>query len=152
MEALSFSSRSQADASGFRILSRHRATLIATALVVAVSSAFSLGLAQAQDTPEASPTPAPVLSTPSLTLTAVPGIGPAPLTVGFLAEMVDPEQSDITSFQLTFGDGNVSTLPPPYMVFNTYTQPGTYLATLTATTLDGRSASAVAGIVVTAPH
>jgi hypothetical protein len=71
--------------------------------------------------------------------------------VGFLPNIVDPEQAQIASFIWNFGDGHVSTLPPPNMVFNTYVDQGSYLATLQVTTVDGRSGVGFAGIVVTRP-
>lgn len=87
---------------------------------------------------------------PSITMTAVPSYGPGPLTVGFFANGVDPAGQGFVSYLWTFGDGQVSTAPP-LMFFHTYTNPGTYIATLTATTADGRTATSYAGITVRPP-
>src|SRR5438105_3716585 len=69
--------------------------------------------------PMASPTPFSLDLMPTVTITAMPGYGPAPLMVGFFAAVSSPEQSPIVSYMWTFGDGNISTLPP-MSVFNTY--------------------------------
>lgn len=87
----------------------------------------------------------PVL--PSITMTAVPGFGAAPLTVGFFANGVDPDGKGFVSYLWTFGDGQVS-MAPPMMFFHTYKTPGTYIATITATTADGRTATSYVGIIV----
>ncbi len=84
---------------------------------------------------------------PTITMTAVPSYGPGPLTVGFFANGVDPEGQGFVSYLWTFGDGQVSTAPP-MMFFHTYTKPGTYIATVTATTADGRTATSYVGITV----
>ena len=82
-------------------------------------------------------------------LLPVPGYGPAPLTVGFMLSSHDPE-TVLQTFIWNFGDGQVSMLPPTAM-FHTYTTPGSYVVTVTATTADGHSASSFAGVVVTQP-
>ncbi len=84
---------------------------------------------------------------PSITMTAVPSYGPGPLTVGFFANGVDPAGQGFVSYLWTFGDGQVS-MVPPMMFFHTYTKPGTYIATVTATTADGRTATSYVGITV----
>ena len=81
---------------------------------------------------------------------AVPGYGPAPLLVGFLMNAVDPSGGQIVSYNWNFGDGHTSTLPP-IMAYNTYAQAGSYVATVTITTADGRSATGFAGIIVKPP-
>jgi hypothetical protein len=109
-------------------------------------------LARAQDMamPEGSPTargriqmPEPLL----VTVQAVPGYGPAPLVVGFLVNAVDPSGAQIVSYTWNFGDGHLSTVPPT-LAYNTYSNPGTYVATVTVSTIDGRSATGFAGITV----
>jgi PKD repeat protein len=62
----------------------------------------------------------------------------------------DPEGAPFQTFRWNFGDGKVSTLPPTAL-FHTYTTPGTYVVTLTATTSDGHQASSFAGVIVTPP-
>jgi cytochrome c len=84
---------------------------------------------------------------PSITMNAVPGYGPAPLTVGFFVNAVDPEGKPFVSYLWNFGDGQVS-MDPPLTFFHTYTNPGSYVATVSATTSDGRTAIAYVGITV----
>jgi PKD repeat protein len=84
---------------------------------------------------------------PLITITAVPGYGPAPLTVGFFVNTVDPEGKGFVSYVWNFGDGQVS-MDPPLTFFHTYNTPGTYVATVNATTPDGRTAIAYVGVTV----
>lgn len=100
----------------------------------------------------ATPTPSPIMlpAIPQIQLLPVPGYGPAPLTVGFMLSSAHPEGAPLQTFRWNFGDGQVSMLPPTAM-FHTYTTPGSYVVTVTATTADGHSASSFAGVVVTQP-
>lgn len=104
--------------------------------------------------PEPTRTPNPAQSLeriglpPSVSLVVFPGYGVAPLTVGCFADIDDPLGEDVVSYYWNFGDGNVSTLPPPLFVTNTYKNPGTYLVTLRLVTADGRAATAVASVTV----
>jgi PKD repeat protein len=84
---------------------------------------------------------------PLITMTAVPGYGPAPLTVGFFVNTVDPEGKGFVSYVWNFGDGQVS-MDPPLTFFHTYTNAGTYVATVNATTSDGRTATTYVGVTV----
>jgi PKD repeat protein len=84
---------------------------------------------------------------PLITMTAVPGYGPAPLTVGFFVNTVDPEGKGFVSYVWNFGDGQVS-MDPPLTFFHTYANTGTYVATVNATTSDGRTATSYVGITV----
>jgi PKD repeat protein len=84
---------------------------------------------------------------PLITMTAVPGYGPAPLTVGFFVNTVDPEGKGFVSYLWNFGDGQVS-MDPPLTFFHTYAAAGTYVATVNATTSDGRTAIAYVGVTV----
>lgn len=84
---------------------------------------------------------------PSITMTAVPGYGPAPLTVGFFVNTVDPEGRGFVSYVWNFGDGQVS-MDPPLTFFHTYKVAGTYVATVNATTADGRTAVGYVGVTV----
>ena len=100
--------------------------------------------------PDASPSARPTMSIPEpllISVQAVPGYGPAPLLVGFLLHAVDPSGAEIVSFNWNFGDGHVVTLPPT-LAYNTYSQPGNYVARVTVTTADGRSATGFAGVIV----
>ena len=82
-----------------------------------------------------------------VTMQAIPGYGPAPLLVGFLIHATDPAGAQITSFRWNFGDGHTS-VAPPLMAYNTYKLSGNYVASVTITTSDGRSATGFAGIIV----
>jgi hypothetical protein len=84
---------------------------------------------------------------PLITMTAVPGYGAAPLSVGFYVSSVDPESKGFVSYVWNFGDGQVS-MDPPLSFFHTYTVAGTYVATVSATTADGRTAVAYVGVTV----
>lgn len=84
---------------------------------------------------------------PSITMTAVPGYGAAPLTVGFFVNTVDPEGKGFVSYVWNFGDGQVS-MDPPLTFFHTYKTAGTFVATVNATTADGRTAVAYVGVTV----
>jgi len=119
---------------------------IATAILLI--GMLSAGRAMAQ---EATATPMPMMlpKIAAIQVQALPGYGPAPLTVGFAITSTDPEAM-LQSFIWNFGDGQASTLPPTAL-FHTYTNPGSYVVTVTATTADGHQASAFAGVVVTHP-
>ena len=129
--------------------------------IILIMAAFAVisggGAALAQDQGAARPgatpgTPGSIVipEPPILALEAFPAYGPAPLTVGFLLNAVDPEDMGIAAYNWNFGDGNVSTLPPT-LTYNTYKKAGTYIVTVTAVTIDGRSASAFTGVVVKPP-
>jgi cytochrome c len=78
--------------------------------------------------------------------------GPLPLTVEFSsAGSQDPEGTELTFAWDFDGDGTTDSTEPD--VSHTYTEPGTYLASLTVTTEDGRSAVSDVEIVAgnTAP-
>jgi PKD repeat protein len=119
---------------------------LAASLILAAYSTSALGQNES-----ATPTPSAMMmpAIPQIQLLPVPGYGPAPLTVGFMLSSPDPE-TVLQTFIWNFGDGQVSMLPPTAM-FHTYTTPGSYVVTVTATTADGHSASSFAGVVVTQP-
>jgi PKD repeat protein len=85
---------------------------------------------------------------PHLNVQALPGYGPAPLFVGFMVSSSNPE-AQFQTFRWNFGDGQVSTLPPTAL-FHTYTKPGSYVVSVTATTHDGHQATGFAGVLVKA--
>ena len=127
---------------------------IATSLLVAIAVTFALAIpafAQ-QGEPNATSTPTQNLirsAAPlSVSLIVYPTYGVAPMLVGAFADVMDPLDSPIVSYYWNFGDGNVSTLPNPLLVLNTYKNPGTYMVTLRIVTADGRSAMAFAGVTV----
>lgn len=100
--------------------------------------------------PGARPTANSTMSIPEpllVSVQAVPGYGPAPLLVGFLMHALDPSGAQIVSFKWNFGDGHTS-VAPPLMAYNTYSQAGNYVASVTITTADGRSATGFAGVIV----
>jgi len=113
---------------------------------------LALPAAAQEAEPAAAPTPMESLTriaTPlALSLVVYPNYGSAPLTVGAYADVLDPLDAEIVSYYWNFGDGNVSTLPAPLMVLNTYKNTGTYLVMLRVVTADGRSATAFAGVTV----
>jgi hypothetical protein len=84
---------------------------------------------------------------PSITMTAVPGYGVAPLVVGFFVNTVDPAGQGFVSYVWNFGDGQVS-MDPPLTFFHTYTTAGNYVAMVNATTADGRTAIAYVAVTV----
>lgn len=85
---------------------------------------------------------------PRITLQVLPGYGPAPLLVGFLVMSANPDSAPLVSYRFSFGDGQVSTMPPT-VLYHSFTNPGTYTVTVTATTADGQNATAFAGVTVT---
>jgi PKD repeat protein len=97
--------------------------------------------------PMATPEIAPL---PTLAIYGDPSVGPAPLVVGFVPEIHDPVGAEIVSYKWNFGDGHFATTPP-LLTFNTYTTPGIYIASLTITTADGRSATGFASVNVLRP-
>jgi PKD domain len=100
----------------------------------------------------ATPTPTPMVMPmiPQIQLQTVPAYGPAPLTVGYFVSSLNPDAAPLTSYVWSFGDGQVSMLPPTAL-FHTYTNPGSYIVNVTATDTDGHQASAFAGVTVTQP-
>ena len=88
---------------------------------------------------------------PSVGMFPYPAFGTAPLTVGFIPEIHDPSGAEVVSYKWNFGDGHVATTPP-LVTYNTYTNPGTFVASLTITTIDGRSATGFASVTVKAPE
>ncbi|MEA2678291.1 MAG: hypothetical protein QOK03_13, partial [Candidatus Binataceae bacterium] len=122
--------------------------MASAAVLILISSTRTFVLAQNGAGPTATRTPMMLPTIPHIQLQPLPGYGPAPLTVGFMATGSDPEGAPFQTFRWNFGDGKVSTLPPTAL-FHTYTTPGTYVVTLTATTSDGHQASSFAGVIVT---
>ena len=118
------------------------------ALILVAGAPFAF--AQEMQIPGANPTRSGPMMIPEpllISLQAAPGYGPAPLLVGFLLNAVDPSGAEIVSYNWNFGDGHTSTAPP-IMAFNTYSKPGNYVATVTVTTQDGRSATGFTGVIV----
>ena len=131
-------------------LSRNMFAAGAAVVFIMIATTRTFVLAQNGAGPTATRTPMTMPTIPHVTLQPLPGYGPAPLTVGFMTSSSDPEGAPFQTFRWNFGDGAVSTLPPTAL-FHTYTKPGSYVVTVTATTTDGRQASGFAGVIVTPP-
>jgi len=82
------------------------------------------------------------------TMMATPPYGNAPLRVGFFVLATDPENLGFLTYQWNFGDGTVSALPPELYIFHTYQDPGNYVCTLIAKTVDGRSITLLQAVIV----
>jgi PKD repeat protein len=89
---------------------------------------------------------------PSVTASASPAAGNAPLTVKFSGNATDPQGRSFTQWQWDFeGDGAYDrTLTAGPSTSFSYTTPGVFFARLRATTEDGRSAEDVVQIEVRA--
>lgn len=84
---------------------------------------------------------------PSVSVSADPVEGTVPLEVNFTGEATDPEGEELT-YAWDFGDGDTAdTLDATH----TYTEAGSYTATLTATDAQGAYGEASVGIEVDAP-
>jgi len=112
-------------------------------LFASTTSAFSQNMT-------ATPTPMVMPTIPQIQLQTVPAYGPAPLTVGFFVSSLNPDAAPITSYIWSFGDGQVSMLPPTAL-FHTYTNPGSYIVNVTATDSGGHQASSFAAVIVAQP-
>jgi PKD repeat protein len=83
---------------------------------------------------------------PSVTLTATPTSGKAPLTVAFTANGSDPD-GDALTYTYDFGDGSKAT--SGRTATHKYTKVGTFTAKVTVTDTDGASSAAQVTITVT---
>jgi Metal-dependent hydrolase len=93
------------------------------------------------------PPPPPANQPPTVTVSASPTSGIAPLPVSFSSNSSDPDGS-IVSYNWTFGDGQTATQP---FTSSTYASAGTYTARLTVTDNQGATASASVVITVSTP-
>ncbi len=82
---------------------------------------------------------------PTVSVTATPASGAAPLSTLFGATVTDPD-GDTVSYAWSFGDGTTSTLANPT---KGYSNPGTYNASLTVTDPFGATGSVSTIVVVT---
>ena len=153
------------------IRSRSRSMVAIAALALAICASSSAARAQDQSgqmgggssmtmppmqsapDPNGNPSTAPTAAIqfpniPRITLQVLPGYGPAPLIVGFLVMSANPESAPLVSYRFSFGDGQISTMPPT-VLYHSFVNPGTYTVTVTATTADGQNATAIAGVTVT---
>ena len=87
---------------------------------------------------------------PRITVQPIPSYGTAPMVVGFLVSNANPNSAPIINYRWSFGDGSISTLPPT-LFYHTYTNPGSYVVQVTATTADGLNSTGTTGVVVRAP-
>ena len=83
---------------------------------------------------------------PSVTLTATPQAGVAPLKVAFVADGSDPEGGALT-YRYDFGDG--SKPATGRLQSHTYKKAGTYTAKVTVTDPEGATSTATVQVVVT---
>lgn len=86
----------------------------------------------------------PVNQPPTARMTATPASGAAPLTVGFNGNASSDPDGTIVSYAWNFGDGTAGTGPAPS---HTYSQPGSYTATLTVTDNNGAVGSSQVSII-----
>ena len=86
---------------------------------------------------------------PRLVVQPIPSFGTAPMVVGFLVTNTNPNSAPIVSYRWSFGDGQISTLPPT-LFYHTYANPGSYVIEVTGTTADGLNSTGVTGVVVRA--
>jgi len=124
--------------------------LRALAAAVAVLMMASQICAQENTRPTPMSTPE-VMLMPAVALFPFPAYGTAPMTVGFIPQIHDPAGQEVISYKWNFGDGHVATTPP-LVTYNIYQKPGVYVASLTITTADGRSATGFASVTVKAPE
>ncbi len=122
----------------------------ALAAAVAVLMMASQICAQENTRPTPMSTPE-VMLMPAVALFPFPAYGTAPMTVGFIPQIHDPAGQEVISYKWNFGDGHVATTPP-LVTYNIYQKPGVYVASLTITTADGRSATGFASVTVKAPE
>jgi PKD repeat protein len=88
---------------------------------------------------------------PTVTASADPTSGTAPLDVAFSSEASDPEGGDLT-YAWDFGvDGTDEDVADSADGAWTYTEPGTYTATVTVTDTDGQTAEDTVEVVVEEP-
>lgn len=111
----------------------------------------------ATQAPEPSDVPPPIAPMPMMqpvsgTMMVTPPYGNAPLSVGFFVLANDPENIGFLTYQWNFGDGTVSSLPPELYIFHSYANPGNYVCTLIAKTVDGRSITMIQGVLVKPPQ
>ncbi|WP_205859598.1 ThuA domain-containing protein [Phycicoccus flavus] len=83
---------------------------------------------------------------PELSLTADVTDGQVPLEVAFTAEATDPDGDDPITFTWNFGDGATDDTGESGAATHTYTESGTYRATVTAT--DARGAKATRTVTI----
>ena len=91
------------------------------------------------------PLPPPDDNQAKVSISAMPKVGLAPLTVDFAGGGIDPAGGQFLVFNWNFGDQTTAT---GAFVTHTYTRPGTYIVTLSGTTNNAATAQAATEIVV----
>jgi hypothetical protein len=127
---------------------RRRLQALAAAVVVLMMASQISAQENTRPTPMSTPE---VMLMPAVALFPFPAYGTAPMTVGFIPQIHDPAGQEVISYKWNFGDGHVATTPP-LVTYNIYQKPGVYVASLTITTADGRSATGFASVTVKAPE
>ncbi|GAB3457218.1 ThuA domain-containing protein [Actinophytocola sediminis] len=89
-----------------------------------------------------------VNAAPYVAVNATPASGAAPLEVALSTTVTDPEGDEPFSYAWDLGDGSTSTEANPT---HTYTEPGTYTATVTVTDAAGRAKEVSTQVVATVP-
>jgi PKD repeat protein len=89
----------------------------------------------------------PANQPPTVSVTATPTTGTAPLNVAFVSNASDPERQALT-FSWNFGDGQTANQASPSHI---YQSSGTFTARLTVTDTAGATATATATITANAP-
>jgi hypothetical protein len=136
--------------------------IILLILAIAASGAAAFARQQPFDspvpasaaTPAAIDPAAPLSAMPPQTPAAVAGpallgqpvYGPAPLTVYFYVTFAGPPPP--LSYQWSFGDGSVSSLPPAAFMPHVYSHPGNYICSLTLTSHQGQSTTLFTTVIV----
>jgi len=139
--------------------------IIVLILAIAASGAAAFARQQPFDspvpasaaTPAAIDSAAPLSAMPAQTPAAVAGpsvpallgqpvYGPAPLTVYFYVTFAGPRPP--LSYQWSFGDGSVSSLPPAAFMPHVYSHPGNYICSLTLTNHQGQSTTLITTVIV----
>lgn len=89
--------------------------------------------------------PPPVTEVPLVSISAMPKIGVAPLTVNFAGGGVDPSGGQFVVFNWDFGDQTAGT---GAYVSHTYNAPGTYVVRLSGVTNNAETAQTVTEVIV----
>ncbi len=103
--------------------------------------AFALSTGKSLDVPP----PPDDTEVPRVSISAMPDIGQAPLTVSFAGGGIDPTGGQFIVFNWNFGDGTTGT---GAFVTHTYEQAGSYIVTLSGITNNAVSAQAASEVTV----
>ncbi len=84
-------------------------------------------------------------------LMAQPQYGMSPLMVDFFVIQGSPQTDSSTTYQWSFGDGTVSSLPPQAFIAHVYSHPGTYFCSVIMMSPQGQATTLLASVIVR-PH